>query len=708
MDQPSAEFRNYRAFISYNHRDESWGRWLHRGLERYRVPKRLIGKKTAVGDVPASLAPIFRDREDLSSGSNLSESIRGKLEHSSFLIVICSPQAAKSRWVNEEVRAFQRLGRADRILCLIVDGEPNASNEPGHEHLECFCPALLEQRDADGKCIEPLAADARKSGDGRKPALLKIAAGLLGVDYDALRQREQQRRQRQLLGITVASVAGMVFTISLTVFAIRARDDAQNEREQAEGLVEFMLGDLREKLEPVGRLDTLDAVGAKALSYYASQRLKNLDTASLSRRSRALHLIGEMRDLRGDINEAESAFAEAARTTEEQLVRFPDDTQCIFDHAQSMYWVGYIAWQRGQSAAAEGAWQQYKALAQSLVAIDAGKHDWKVELGNAHTNLAAVMMQQGRLDEAAAELRQGLLIFQDLVAAVPDNWEFRHGLGQSHAWLADTEEQRGLLRDATLNRQAELAAYAPQLSHQPTHADALNFSLVAHLALSRLGFSTGNLETSSAEAARALAIAQALVATDDSNTFSQELLAQALLNEARLRIHARALGAARQNLVRAQEIAEKLVGRDATMVSWRTSLLSVSALLMAEHLTAQTNLPSAIKTARDTLSSLEAFQIGHAFSDPDKLRLAYARSVVADLEWRNQQIEVSRKLWAQVLQDISSLTGVDIFDLEEIRITALCRLGRQQDAQRHLAQIEQLGYRSPRVQALRSLVAEKG
>ena len=98
--------------------------------------------------------------------------------------------------------------------------------------------------------------------------LLKIVAGMIGVGLDDLVQREAQRRQRRLYAITAASVAGMLFTSGLAYTAIDARDEARDQRREAEGLVGFMLGDLREKLEPIGRLDVLDAVGARALAYY--------------------------------------------------------------------------------------------------------------------------------------------------------------------------------------------------------------------------------------------------------------------------------------------------------------------------------------------------------------------------------------------------------------------------------------------------------
>jgi hypothetical protein len=200
----------YRAFISYSHADRAWGDWLHRALESYRIPKRLTGVEGREGPVPAKLFPIFRDREELASSPNLSDQIRQALEQSAYLVIICSPNSARSRWVNEEILAFKRLGREHRILALIAEGEPNAA-DGGDPSRECFPQALKFKLGADGELsqirTEPVAADAREQGDGRDNAKLKLIAGLLGIDFDALKRRELEvarRRTRVAYGIAAA------------------------------------------------------------------------------------------------------------------------------------------------------------------------------------------------------------------------------------------------------------------------------------------------------------------------------------------------------------------------------------------------------------------------------------------------------------------------------------------------------------------------
>ena len=169
------------------------------------------------------------------TSADLALSVREALAESRSLIIICSPDAARSRWVNEEIRLFKALGREDRIFCLIVAGEPSA---PEGSDRRCF-PSALRFVVADGVITdrpagEPLAADVRRERDSRRDAVLKIASGLLHVPLDRLRQRELVRRHRRLAMIATAAGIGCVAFGALAAFALYARSEAERQRSFAE------------------------------------------------------------------------------------------------------------------------------------------------------------------------------------------------------------------------------------------------------------------------------------------------------------------------------------------------------------------------------------------------------------------------------------------------------------------------------------------
>jgi tetratricopeptide (TPR) repeat protein len=209
----SASF-TYRAFVSYSHRDKVWGEWLHSALEDYRIDKNLVGRETAVGPVPATLRPVFRDREDFAAGHSLTEQTLAALAASKFLVVVCSLHAAQSKYVNEEILHFKAMAGGERVIAIIVDGEP------GDPARECLPAALRFKVGPDGALTgepeEPIAADARRQGDGKRRALQKVIAGLLGVPFDDVRKREAIADSRR---IKIAAACVLVVAV-LALFAV--------------------------------------------------------------------------------------------------------------------------------------------------------------------------------------------------------------------------------------------------------------------------------------------------------------------------------------------------------------------------------------------------------------------------------------------------------------------------------------------------------
>lgn len=265
---PSAAPPPYRAFISDSHQDSTWATWLHRGLEHDRVPRRLVGRDTPLGPVPRSLYPIFRDRDELPSTSELGLAINDALRRAAFLIVVCSPASARSRWVNEEIRAFKALGREDHILALIVDGEPGVANP----ERDCFAPLLTRRVDAQGRetgeRFEPLAADARSGCDGRDIARRKLIAGLLGVSYGELENRERQRQRWQRVQAAAAALA--VIGGASLLWQEAQRRNAMIEREAH-----------LDRLYDLGREEVLNGNGARAATYLTEVRSAGRDSPAL-------------------------------------------------------------------------------------------------------------------------------------------------------------------------------------------------------------------------------------------------------------------------------------------------------------------------------------------------------------------------------------------------------------------------------------------
>ena len=187
----------YRAFISYSHADTAWAKWLHRGLESFRIDKDLVGRETETGTIPKTLHPIFRDRDDFTAGHTLTEQTLAALDASAALIVICSPAAAKSHYVNEEIRLFKSRHPERPVIPLIVDGKP------GDPELECFPPALKFKLDAKGRigksrssCSLPMRGRRATARSSRSPRSLPVFSVCPPTTSSAAPSASAAERQR--------------------------------------------------------------------------------------------------------------------------------------------------------------------------------------------------------------------------------------------------------------------------------------------------------------------------------------------------------------------------------------------------------------------------------------------------------------------------------------------------------------------------------
>jgi tetratricopeptide (TPR) repeat protein len=286
---------------------------------------------------------------------------------------------------------------------------------------------------------------------------LKIVAGIAGVSLDTLVQRDAQRRLRRVMAVTGGVFAGLLAMIGMTLFAIQSRKEAQLQRAEAEGLVEFMLTDLRAGLKGVGRLDVMTHVNERAMDYYEGQsNLADMPAASLERRARILHAMGEDDEKRGDLEKALAKFGEAHRVTRALLEMDPDNADRIFGHAQSEYWVGYLAYLKEDWGKAELHWIEYQSLAELLIGLDAGQSKWRRESGYSNGNICTLSLH--RTDQSDVDVTS-------CAAALSDMQLVQNMLPNNKRAILDVANRYGWYGDA-LNRIGDKASSMKQYNFQ--------------------------------------------------------------------------------------------------------------------------------------------------------------------------------------------------------------------------------------------------
>lgn len=207
------------AFISYNHKDMKHAQWFQKKLESYKLPSEIHNEF----EDTRYIRPVFRDQTDLNTGI-LANTLHDQLEASKYLIVLCSPNSAKSEWVSKEVETFIKWGRLDCIIPVIVDGQPNCYNPD----LECFPQYLREYTKAHPES-ELLGISFAEVG--KEKAFIRVVSKMLDVSFDTLWKRhERERRRRIALICTLTPI--LLFLLYWLVVPVRLTihlHDAQHQ-----------------------------------------------------------------------------------------------------------------------------------------------------------------------------------------------------------------------------------------------------------------------------------------------------------------------------------------------------------------------------------------------------------------------------------------------------------------------------------------------
>ena len=676
--------RRYRAFISYSHGDEAAARWLQRSLEGYRLPASLRRSRPGL---PARLYPIFRDRDELASGHDLSDSIRLAMDESDALIVMCSPTAAASRWVNEEIHRFRDSGRGYRIFCCLVAGSPDSASP------DCaFPPALL--RDRDGLPLhEPLAADATAQGDGRRNAMLKIAAGLLDVGVDELKQRDAQRQARFWSSVAAGALFVAALTVGLALYAFKQRQESEVRRQQAEALIGFMLGDLRDKLEPIGKLDLLDSVGDKAMRYFATLGKHGTPKEMLAR-AVALKQIGDVRFNQGRLEPALKSFEQALAQSRTLHEAEPANNDYLFELGQAEFWVGYVAWERGELDKAEAAMHDYLRYSLDLTNREPGNADYATEVSYAYSNLGSLSRARGDAKTALAYFGLCRRINEQQLAANPGDLDLTLTLAATWSWIGSSK-----VDDGDLHAGEQGFAQVSRLL-QPLHDQGASARASDLLGRNTIFHANVLMERGDADAARALitqglAIYADLTARDPQNAAWSRAAQRARLTELSLRPQAQWENTHDDQLARVNERLSTLGAQDPSNAGLLVDL-SQGLRLQALRALAAGNVAKARKTAQEVHDRMAASFAATDYSPQRLVELAKSAELLGTTQAASGEFEAAKATWRHAAELLDQQTN-RTFDFTPVRRLLALNLDQGQALGSLESTLQDAGYRDARM-----------
>ena len=650
----------YTAFLSYSHRDSKWASRIHRALERFRIDERLRERATFIGPDPSSLRPVFRDREEFSAGKSLDRQTREALEASAFLILLCSPSAAQSEYVNQEVLLFKQLGRADRIIPIILD----TSAEGGAN--ECFPPAMRYRVTKSGRLSKKkediIAADVRSSGDGWTLTLAKVVARMIGVGTDEVFARAERERRRSLrvratVGLVIAALAA-----GGAIFAYQSHNQRQTLAEIESLVSKYSVvspaqGATTTSTEQLTDAITAIVTGAARDKRYASA-LRSLKEGKVGQAESLLREVAEETARRADTESKRAAEAyrrlgaiaglgdpKRAREAYAKALQFdPADTDAL-------YWHGWLSLLAGHLSVAEkelnrlldiskqnddskGIYRAHLRLGEldrDRGNLDAALKDQTAanriasaraesapddmerqrDLSISSEKLGDIFFLKGKIDKALVYFRKGLEISKRLAEKDQKNPQWNRDLSVLLERVGDVLVSQGKIDDAVDSyRQSAtirkgLAESAPENeSWQRDHS----------VALERLGDALhfkGEQAEALANYRESLAISQRLAARDEENAGRQHDLA---ISAAKVGDMLRASGKLDEALALyrdSQEIGERLVKAEPSNARWNRGL-SVALIKVGDVLAEQNKTSEAVKSYDEALRIRE----GLVISDP--------------------------------------------------------------------------------------------
>lgn len=385
MTQITQKPYRYKAFISYNHRDKKFAKYLHAKLESYSS----LSGRASNGKKP--LYPIFLDENELRAGATLSGAIQDAIKSSEFLIIICSKNSVKSPWVKAELSLMRSIHANPRIIGVI----PNKHGDETH------IDAIF------GKGSEHLGADFRR-GNNKYLQLSKIAATMSNVDLDTLYKRENRRKNKQMLFMGSGLTAVAILMSGLAVNANSAEKEAVRQRQHSEEVIAFMIDEFRDDLEELERLDILDAIGQKAETYFEDRKLNLLSDDSILLQSKTLRQLSDVDEKRGNLTSAKKRITGAYEASKYMVTQRGKNIDAILEHAENTaYWV-YYEFQKGDLVKAQELSHEVLDIYSKGLIDFPNNENLMSKRSLAEHNVGVILLQSGKANEARPYFERSL------------------------------------------------------------------------------------------------------------------------------------------------------------------------------------------------------------------------------------------------------------------------------------------------------------
>jgi eukaryotic-like serine/threonine-protein kinase len=537
--------------------------------------------------------------------------------------------------------------------------------------------------------VAALIAQMKRLAPSDRPTALDA---LQRLQWIADRSRRRFRRFAAAAAIVLVLAGALKYVADVR----RERTIAERRRAQAEDLIGFMVGDLRTKLEPIGKLDVLDDVGDHAMQYFAELRENEITSAELRKNAKTLSQLGEVRIAQGKLVAADVVLRRSLALASAAVERAPGDLEALFELGTSHYWVGNVHRLRGDVEGALSEFSAYLRVAELLAQRAPSNLDYRIEVAYGHANIGALLEQKGHFEGALDHYRGAIAVKEARLRTDPERAAWQADLAITFDKTAVVLQSLGRYEEARAAFEREHELLGSALRAQPDNSKWLDRMATNRNFLALLFEELGDDARAFVCFDEQRSIALQLAARDPENTAWQRNLAMTDSNVARISRYRGDLASAERHY-RAGIARQVPLVQQAARAQWRRDLAWMHAGLA--RVLAQRGDAAA---ARAEIAAARAAAGGLPVSDAATARvlceIALNSGVIAA---QSGDVQGARREWSIVVDTLwparDSLRDVRKLDL---LARALLYLGRSQDAAPIVARLTTSGYRIHDLQIL--------
>jgi serine/threonine-protein kinase len=534
--------------------------------------------------------------------------------------------------------------------------------------------------------VTSLIARLKQFTPGLRPTAVEAVEKLKSM---SARPQRYARRAIAATLVVIFAVGGWRYMADLRyerAQADLARAEAERRRDEAEDLINFMVGDLRKKLEPVGRLDVLDDVAKKTLQYVSDVEPSRMTSDELTRNAKVLQQLGEVQVTSGDPPAALRLFRQSLELSQAARQRDPQNADVQLAYGTSHFWIGDVHRRQKEYPQALESMREYLNVTEKLAKDHPSRAEFQMERAYGHTAVGAIFEAQSDLRRALDHYTVSLDVRAAELRKKPDDPELQANHASALNKVGVVRNKLGDLAGARDYFRRELETYRTLLAADPRQTQWKQRMAVSLTFLALMHFYMGDVDGAEALWREELAIEQDLASRDAANVDWQRNTAITMrriagVHEAQGHL-SEAAAMLTESHARLEELRKK-APKSASLAGYINAVdIDLGRVLAASGSQARARAILGDVIARVETSSDRASQIalaravhtlGEIIREKDPSR--------AEAAWRRAE-----QLLEPLVQSTNDVSELDLW------CRVLVHRGRCDDARRHLAQLRATRY----------------